>query len=62
MTALVGSLLQAEKSLPVTGWIWVGAEAWIPVVALLVAIVAALLPAISAYRVDAGQLLNSRST
>ncbi len=38
LTGLVGWMLQAERSLPVTGW----------------------LPVLGAYRVDAGQLLNSR--
>ncbi|MDO8447412.1 MAG: ABC transporter permease [Rhodoferax sp.] len=60
LTGLVGWMLQAEKSLPVTGWLWVPAEAWIPAAAVAVAGLAALLPALSAYRVDAGQLLNSR--
>ncbi len=58
LTGLVGSLLQAEKSLPVVGWAWVAAEAWIPVAALAVSALAALLPALSAYRVDAARLLN----
>jgi putative ABC transport system permease protein len=60
LTGLVGWMLQAEKSLPVTGWLWLPAEAWIPAAAVLVASLAALLPALSAYRVDAGQLLNAR--
>lgn len=60
LTGLVGWMLQAEKSLPVTAWVWVPAEAWIPGTAVLVAGLAALMPAFSAYRVDAGQLLNSR--
>lgn len=60
LTGLVGWMLQAEKSLPVTAWVWVPAEAWIPGAAVLVAGLAALMPAFSAYRVDAGQLLNSR--
>lgn len=60
LTGLVGWTLQAEKSLSVTAWVWVPAEAWIPGAAVLVAGLAALLPAFSAYRVDAGQLLNSR--
>jgi len=58
LTGLVGSLLQAENSLPVVGWAWVAAEAWIPVAALAVSALAALLPALSAYRVDAARLLN----
>jgi putative ABC transport system permease protein len=62
LTGLVGWMLLAERSLPITGWLWVPAEAWIPAAAVLVAGLAALLPALSAYRVDAGQLLNSRGT
>jgi putative ABC transport system permease protein len=60
LTALVGYLLQAEKSLGVSGWQWVAAEAWVPVTALGVAGLAALLPAVSAYRVDVARLLNTR--
>ncbi|MDP2369939.1 FtsX-like permease family protein [Rhodoferax sp.] len=60
LTALVGWMLQAEKSLPVSGWLVVGAEAWIVLVALAVAVLAALIPAAGAYRVDAGELLNTR--
>lgn len=60
VTALVGQMLQAERSLPVSGWQWIAQEAWIPVAAIVAAAVAALIPAISAYRVDAAQLLNSR--
>ncbi len=60
LTGLLGFLLQAEQSLPLTGWLWLGVEAWVPVLALGVAVLAALLPALSAYRVEAGQLLDSR--
>lgn len=60
LTALVGYLLEAQRSLPVSGRIWVSAEAWIPVAAVAVATLAALIPAISASRVDVAQLLNSR--
>lgn len=60
LTALLGFLLQAEQSLPLTGWLWLGVEAWVPALALGVAVLAALLPAFSAYRVEAGQLLDSR--
>jgi putative ABC transport system permease protein len=60
LTGLVGLMLQAEKSLPVSGWLLVGAEAWIPLMAALVAVLAALIPALGAYRVDAGELLNTR--
>jgi putative ABC transport system permease protein len=60
LTALVGYLLQAQQSLPLSGWQWVAEEAWIPVAALAVAGVAALIPAVSAYRVDVARLLNAR--
>ena len=60
LTALVGYLLEAQRSLPITGRIWVPAEAWIPAAAVAVATVAALIPVVSAYRVDVAQLLNTR--
>jgi putative ABC transport system permease protein len=60
LTALVGYLLEAQRSLPVSGRIWVPAEAWIPVAAVAVATLAALIPAVTASRVDVAQLLNSR--
>lgn len=60
LTGLVGSLLAAQQSLPVTGWIWLPQEAWIPVAAVAVAAVAALIPALSAYRVDVARSLQTR--
>lgn len=60
LTALVGYLLEAQRSLPMTGRIWVPAEAWVPAAAVTVATLAALIPVISAYRVDVAQLLNTR--
>ncbi len=60
LTGLVGWLLQSQRSLPITGWIWVPAEAWVPVAAVVVAALAALIPALSARRVDVAQLLNTR--
>lgn len=60
LTSLLGYLLAAEQSLPMTGWLWLGVELWVPALALTVAVLAALLPALGAYRMEAGQLLNSR--
>ena len=60
LTALMGSMLVAEQSLAISGWQWVSAEGWVPVLAFVVAVVAALVPAVSAYRVDVTQLLNTR--
>jgi putative ABC transport system permease protein len=57
LAALVGAILQAQQSLPVSGAVWMPAEAWVPAVAVLTAGAAALIPAISAYRVDVAQLL-----
>ena len=60
LVALLGSLLMDSQSLAINGWQWVPGEAWVPVLAFGVAVVAALVPAVSAYRVDVSQLLNSR--
>ncbi|MFW2354227.1 FtsX-like permease family protein [Hydrogenophaga sp.] len=60
LAALLGSLLMDSQSLAVNGWQWVPGVAWVPVLAFGVAVVAALVPVVSAYRVDVSQLLNSR--
>ena len=60
LTALVGYLLEAQRSLTMSGRVWVPAEAWIPAAAVAVATLAALIPVVSAYRVDVAQLLNTR--
>ncbi|MDB4906923.1 MAG: putative transporter, permease component [Gemmatimonadetes bacterium] len=60
LTALVGYMLEAQHSLPISGRIWVPAEAWIPVAAVGVATLAALIPSVTAYRIDVAQLLNAR--
>ncbi len=60
LTSLVGAMLTAQHSLPVSGRIWVPAEAWIPVAAVGVAAMAALIPSVTAYRIDVAQLLNGR--
>ncbi|MEJ8836725.1 ABC transporter permease [Ramlibacter sp. AN1133] len=57
LAGAVGSVLAAQQSLPITGAVWLPQEAWIPAAALLTAGAAALIPAISAYRVDVAQLL-----
>ena len=57
LTHAVGWLLQADRSLPITGWIWLQAEWAIPALATGVAVIAALMPAVAAYRVDVQQLL-----
>ena len=60
LTALMGQMLMDQQSLAITGWQWVPAEGWVPLLALGVAVVAALVPAVSAYRVDVTPLLNTR--
>ena len=57
LAAAVGAVLQAQQSLPVSGAVWLPQEAWIPVAAAMTAGLAALIPALSAYRVDVAQLL-----
>jgi putative ABC transport system permease protein len=59
LTALLGQMLVARHSLAISGWQWVPAEGWVPVLAFGVAVVSALLPAISAYRLDVTSLLNT---
>ncbi|RYF41997.1 MAG: ABC transporter permease [Comamonadaceae bacterium] len=60
LTALAGAALAAQGSLPITGWTWVAQEAWIPLAAVAAAFLAALLPALSAWRLDVAPLLNAR--
>ena len=60
LTALVGYWLQAERSLVLTGWIWLASEWWVVAMGVAVAALAALLPALNAYRMDVTTLLNSR--
>ena len=60
LAGLAGSWMQAERSLPLTGWIWLSTEWWVPVLGFGVATLAALLPALGAYRLDVTTLLNGR--
>ncbi len=60
LTGLVGSILAQRQSLPLTGWLWVPAEALVPLAALGTAVVAALVPVVGAYRLDVAELLTAR--
>nr|WP_315242412.1 FtsX-like permease family protein [uncultured Albidiferax sp.] len=60
LAGLVGSWLQAERSLPLTGWIWLPSEWWVLLLGAAVATLAAALPAWEAYRLDVTTLLNHR--
>jgi putative ABC transport system permease protein len=50
-------VLQAQGLLPVTGLRWLTAEAGVPLLAMAVATLAALAPALQAYRSDVADLL-----
>ena len=58
LAQVLGWALQAQGLLPVTGWIWLPAEAGVPLLAAGVAALAALLPAMQAYRTDVADLLS----
>jgi putative ABC transport system permease protein len=60
LAALLGAVLMGEQSLVIERWHWVSAEWWVSVLALGLALLAAGLPALSAYRLDVTQLLNTR--
>jgi putative ABC transport system permease protein len=60
LTALVGSQLAADRSIPITGWLWLGQELWLLGGAVVLALVAALLPVWAAYRLDVLKILQSR--
>lgn len=60
LAQLLGSWLQAERSLPLTGWIWLPTEWWVLLLGGVVATLAAALPAWEAYRLDVTTLLNHR--
>ena len=53
----LGWALQAQGLLPVTGAVWLPEEVGVPLLAGLVAALAALLPAMQAYRTDVADLL-----
>jgi len=52
LTEALGQSLKAAQQVAVTGWTWVPEELWLVGLALLVGVVAALLPAWRAYRTD----------
>ncbi|TFZ06007.1 ABC transporter permease [Ramlibacter henchirensis] len=60
LMALAGGLLAERQSLPLSAAVLLPQEIWIPALAVAVAVVSALVPAIGAYRADAGELLNTR--
>ena len=58
--AALGWFLQLDNSLLVGGMVWPQVLLWVPAVALLVSLGAALLPAFGAYRVSVLELLQTR--
>jgi putative ABC transport system permease protein len=58
LMAATGALLAERQSLPLGGGLFIAEELWIPVLACAVALAAALVPAVGAYRTDAGELLH----
>lgn len=58
LTHGLGWALQAQGLLPVTGLVWLPAEGGVPLLAAGVAALAALLPAMQAYRTDVADLLS----
>ena len=60
LTALLGWMLEQDRSLPLSGAVWLTQELWVPALALTVAALAALLPVWAAYRTEAAPLLNER--
>jgi putative ABC transport system permease protein len=61
LTALLGYLLQAQKSLSIHGWLWLSQEWWVVALALMLAVLAAAAPLWRAYRTDALSVLNART-
>ena len=52
LTSVLGFALRQAQQISVTGWTWYGAELWIVVLALIVGVLTALLPAWRAHEVD----------
>ncbi len=60
LTGLVGYLLAADRSIPITGWTWLPEQTWVLAGAVAMALVAALLPVWAAYKLDVLKILQSR--
>lgn len=59
-TEVLGLFLRQAQQVELTGWIVLPAELWIAVLAFVVGIITALLPAIQAYRTDIARTLAQR--
>ena len=60
LTGLVGYMLSADKSIPITGWLWLPEQLWVLCATVLLALLAALLPVWQAYRLDVLKILQTR--
>jgi putative ABC transport system permease protein len=60
LTSLLGYLLGAQRSLPLSGAYWAPNQVWVLLLALLVAVLAAAVPLVRAYRSSALAVLNMR--
>jgi putative ABC transport system permease protein len=61
LTSLLGYFLQAQKSVALSGWLWLASEWWVLAMALVVAMLAAAAPLWRAYRTEPLHVLNSRT-
>jgi putative ABC transport system permease protein len=57
LTELLGMILRARQQVEVTGWHWLHAEWWLLALGAGVGLIAALIPALFAYRTDIGRTL-----
>ena len=57
LTEALGVLLRARQQIEIAGWYWLEAELWLIALGIGVGLVAALIPALLAYRTDVGRTL-----
>jgi putative ABC transport system permease protein len=57
LTEMLGMLLRARQQVEITGWYWLNAELWLLALGIGVGLIAALIPALVAYRTDIGRTL-----
>jgi len=60
LSLLVGWMLQLSNSLLIGGWVWPVELLWVPALACVVSLVAAVVPTVEAYRVSVLELLQGR--
>jgi putative ABC transport system permease protein len=60
LTALIGWMLNLDNSLLIGGLAWPFELLWVPAIACVISLAAAIFPAIGAYRVSVLELLQSR--